>query len=649
MSAETDLIATDIEAYLARHEKKELLRFLTCGNVDDGKSTLIGRLLHDTHAIYEDQLAAVEKDSKVHGTQGGAIDLALLVDGLKSEREQGITIDVAYRYFSTPRRKLIIADTPGHEQYTRNMATGASTADLAVILIDARKGVTTQTKRHSFITSLLGIQQVVVAVNKMDLVDFSQARFEEIVAEYKQFARELPDRAHFFVPLSALAGDNVVAKSERTPWYEGPPFLTLLDTLPVDAATPRVSFRFPVQYVNRPTPDFRGFAGTIASGSVRPGDEIVSLPSGRTTRVAHIVSWEGDLPEAFAPMSVTLTLEDEIDASRGDVFCRPEDRATVATRAEVMLVWMDDRPMVPGREYFIKHNTHETPGVFTRVLHRVDVNTLARVDAPALALNEIGRVELKTSRPLIFDPYSKNRGTGAFIVVDRITNGTVAAGMITDAAEGHWGDKAPSRLRATPSAVTPGERQARFGQRPTTVLITGLAGSGKTAIGRLVERRLFDRGRAAVVLDGQGMRLGMNRDLGFSASHRSENLRRSMEIAKVLNDSGLLVIATFVAPEADARTRSRALVGEDRFLLVYLEAPLETCRAADKSGIYKDAATGLVTDVPGLSFPYEPPTDADLVLPSHELSPEECADRIVAELDRRGRLSVEWFDYGAGV
>ncbi len=529
------------------------------------------------------------------------------------------------------------------------MATGASTADLAVILIDARKGVTTQTRRHSFITSLLGIQQVIVAVNKMDLVGYSKDRFDEIREEYKQFSKQLPDRAYFFVPMSALAGDNVVARSDRTPWYEGPPFLSLLDSLPVDAATPKVSFRFPVQYVNRPTHEFRGFAGTIASGSVRAGDEIVSLPSGRTTRVARIVAWEGDLPEASAPMSVTLTLEDEIDASRGDVFCRPDDRAVVASRLEAMLVWMDDRPMVPGREYFIKHNTHETPGVFSRILHRVDVHTLDRVDAPALGLNEIGRVELQTSRPLIFDPYVKNRGMGSFIVIDRITNGTVAAGMITDTTEGHWDDKAPSRVRATPSAVTPEERQARFGQRPTTVLITGLAGSGKTEIARLVERRLFDRGRATVHLDGQGMRLGMNRDLGFSASHRSENLRRSMEVAKVLNDAGLLCVASFVAPEADARARSRALIGEDRFFLVYLAAPLSACQAADKSGVYRDATEGRITDVPGLSFPYDPPTDADLVLPSHELTRAECADRIVAELDRRGRLSIEWFAFGAGV
>ena len=638
MSHASDLVITDIEAYLAQHERKELLRFLTCGNVDDGKSTLIGRLLHDTKTIYEDQLAAVEADSKVHGTQGGAIDLALLVDGLKSEREQGITIDVAYRYFSTARRKYIIADTPGHEQYTRNMATGASTADLAVILVDARKGVTTQTRRHAFITSLLGIRQVVVAVNKMDLVAYAEERFEAIRQEYLAFAAELPDRTHWFLPLSALGGDNVVTRSERMPWYGGAPLLELLDTVPVDADRNLVDFRFPVQYVSRPSPDFRGFAGTIASGSVKVGDEVVSLPSGRTSRVARIVTFDGDLPEATAPMAVTLTLEDEIDASRGDVLCPPGDRPFVASRLEAMLVWMDARPMVPGREYLLKHNTHETPGVFSRIVHRVDVNTLARADAPSLGLNEIGRVELRTSRPLLFDAYERNRGTGAFIVVDRITSGTVGAGMIVASGSGRWEDRAPARLVATPSAVTAEEREARFGQRPTTTLLTGLAGAGKTEIAREVERRLFDRGRAVVVIDGQGMRLGMNRDLGFSAADRSENLRRSMEVARVLNDAGLLCVASLVAPLAEGRRRSRELIGADRFLLVHVSTPIEVCRLADRSGLYRDAAAGKITDVPGVSFPYEIPDDADLTLSAHELSTAECADRIVLELERRGRL-----------
>jgi bifunctional enzyme CysN/CysC len=638
MSDEEDLALTDIEGYLARNERKELLRFLTCGNVDDGKSTLIGRMLHDTKGIYEDQLAAVAKDSKVFGTQGGALDLALLVDGLKSEREQGITIDVAYRYFSTPRRKYIIADTPGHEQYTRNMATGASTAELAVILVDARKGVTTQTKRHAFITSLLGIRKVVVAVNKMDLVGYSREVFEEIRRSYLDFAALLPDRHHWFIPMSALAGDNVVQKSAAMPWYEGEPLLELLDTVPLDAAYNSVDLRFPVQYVNRPNLDFRGYAGTIASGSVRVGDEIVSLPSGRTSRVARIVTWEGDLPEAAAPMSVTLTLDDEIDASRGDVLCRPDNRAAISSRIEAQLVWMAEQPLVPGREYFIKHGALRTPGVISRILTRVDVNTLARSGAPALALNEIGRVEIRTSRPLIFDPYTKNRAMGAFIVIDRITNGTVGAGMIEGSAEGHWDDPGQGRAFRAESAVTAEEREKRFGQRGTTLLITGLAGSGKTAVGLAVERKLFDLGRAVVAIDGQSLRYGMNKDLGFSQGDRSENLRRAMEVARLVCDAGLFCVASLVAPEDAVRKRARELVGPERFFLVHLAAPLEWCRRMDRSGLYRDAAAGKVSHVPGVDFPYEPPEDADLVLSSDELGVEACAERIVRELERRGRI-----------
>ncbi len=638
MSHASDLVATDIEAYLAQHEQKELLRFLTCGNVDDGKSTLIGRLLHDTKGIYEDQLAAVAKDSKVFGTQGGAIDLALLVDGLKSEREQGITIDVAYRYFSTARRKYIIADTPGHEQYTRNMATGASTAELAVILIDARKGVTTQTKRHAFITSLLGIDKIVVAVNKMDLVGFSRETFAAIQRDFEDFAARLPDRHTWFIPMSALTGDNVVEKSTAMPWFEGGPLLELLDTLPLDASHNLVDFRFPVQYVNRPSGDFRGFAGTVASGSVRVGDEVVSLPSGRTSRVARIVTFDGDLPEARAPQSVTLTLEDEIDASRGDLLCHSDNRAAVASRVEAMLVWMDERPMVPGREYLIKHGALRTPGSVARVAHRVDVNTLEKSDAPALGLNEIGLVELRTSRPLLFDPYPKNRAMGAFIVIDRVTNGTVGAGMIQGSGEGHWEARGQGREASLPSAVTEVEREKRFGQRPTTILLTGLPSSGKTAIAREVERRLFDMGRTVVALDGQAMRFGLNRDIGFTTADRSENLRRSMEVARMLNDAGLLCVASFVAPEDSVRRRARELVGPERFLLVHLAAPRDWCRGVDQSGIYRDAEAGKISNVPGVDLPYEEPEDADLVLPSHELSIAESAERIVRELVRRGRI-----------
>jgi len=636
MSHHFDPTQTDIETYLAQHERKELLRFLTCGNVDDGKSTLIGRLLHDTKAIYEDQLQAVTRDSKVHGTQAGKVDLALLVDGLKSEREQGITIDVAYRYFSTARRKFIIADTPGHEQYTRNMATGASTCDLAIILIDARHGVSTQTKRHSYITSLLGIREVIVAVNKMDLMGYSQEVFARIREEYLAFAAKLPERRMRFIPMSALDGDNVVDRSTNMPWWEGAPLLETLDTVPIDGGRNQVDLRFPVQFVNRPDLDFRGFCGTVASGAVRVGDEVVSLPSGRRSTVRRIVTSDGDLEEAFAPQAVTLTLADEIDASRGDLLCRPDNRPMVSDRVEATLVWMHEQPLVPGREYLLKNGSTETPATVERIKARIDVNTLERSSAANLGLNEIGAVEIRTSRPLLCDPYVRNRATGGLILIDRITNATVAAGMVAASDSGHWKDAAPGRLVEEPSRIGVGEREARLGQKPGTVLITGLGGSGKSAVARALERKLFDLGRVAVVLDGQRMRMGLNRDLGFSAAERSENLRRSMEVAKVLNDSGLLVLAAFVAPEDRTRARARELVGDGRFLHVHLTAPLGHCQATDRSGIYREASEGRASDVPGLTYGYEEPTGADLALPSHELTAEACADRILAELARRG-------------
>jgi len=564
--------------------------------------------------------------------------LALLVDGLKSEREQGITIDVAYRYFSTSRRKYIIADTPGHEQYTRNMATGASTAELAVILVDAKKGVTTQTRRHAFITSLLGIRKVVVAINKMDLVGFSEETFQAIRREFLEFAARLPDRHHWFVPLSALGGDNVVEKSANMTWYQGEPLLELLDTMPLDEADNTVDMRFPVQWVNRPTPDFRGFCGTIASGSLRQGDAIVALPSGRSSRIARIVTWEGDLSEASAPMSITLTLEDEIDISRGDVLCHSDNRPSIASRVSATLVWMDEKPMVPGREYWIKHGVHRTPGSITRIVHRVDVNTLEKHDAPTLGLNEIGLVEIRTSRPLIFDAYEKNRFMGAFIVIDRLTNGTVGAGMITGSGSAHWDAPTLGRSRTGPPGVNVEKQAKRFGQKTTHLLIKGLSGSGKTAIAAEVERRLFEHGRAVYAIDGLSMRKGMSRDLGFSAADRSENLRRSMEVAKLFNDAGLICIASMVAPEDTVRKRARDVIGAERFFLVHLSAPIEWCRNADDTGIYRDADAGKTSNVPGVDFPYEPPVDADLTIPSHELSVVECADRIIQELERRGRL-----------
>lgn len=628
----------DIESYLARHEKKELLRLLTCGNVDDGKSTLIGRLLYDTQNVFDDQLSSVTKDSKQFGTQGGNLDLALLMDGLKSEREQGITIDVAYRYFVTEKKKLIIADTPGHEQYTRNMATGASTAELAIILVDARKGTTTQTRRHAFITHLLGIRKIIVAVNKMDLVGYSEEVFSRIEKDVAAFEARLGHRHAWFVPVSALAGDNVAARSDKMPWYTGPSLLELLDDMPVDAAYNTVDFRFPVQLVSRPTHEFRGYAGTIASGTVRQGEEIVALPSGKISRVARIVTFDGDVSQAAAPLAVTLTLTDEVDISRGDVLAKPDNRPRSSSRVEANLVWMAEEALIPGREYLIKHATLRTPGTIARILHRVDVASLEQSPATSLGLNEVGRVEISTSRPLLFDPYPKNRATGAFVVIDRITNGTVGAGMIVESAIGHWEDRNSSQIRPTPSVVSASERVARWGQQPTTVLFTGLAGSGKTRVAREVERLLFDRGRPSLVLDGQSLRVGLSKDLGFSAGDRSENLRRAMEIARLANDAGLVCLCSLVAPEAEERRRSRDVIGGDRFVLVHLAAPLAWCESQDPSGLYRRARAGLVSGVPGLDTPYEAPQDADLVLPSHELPPSECASHIVADLTRRGRI-----------
>ncbi|MFG0254783.1 MAG: sulfate adenylyltransferase subunit CysN, partial [Rhodopirellula sp. JB053] len=522
MSHQSDLIATDIDAYLKQHEQKQLLRFITCGSVDDGKSTLIGRLLYDSKLVYEDELAKVQDDSVRQGSVAGGFDPSLFMDGLKEEREQGITIDVAYRYFSTAKRKFIIADTPGHEQYTRNMATGASTADLAIILIDARHGVLTQTRRHSFIVSLLGIRHVVVAINKMDLVDFSEERFNEICSDYRAFAArlDLPDLN--FIPISALNGDNVVDRSESSPWYTGSTLMNFLETVYIGSDRNLQDFRMPVQYVNRPNLNFRGFCGTIASGIVRPGDEIMVLPSRRKSKVKQIVTYEGDLEEAYAPLSITLTLEDEIDASRGDMIVRSGNLPRSETSVEAMLVWMGEEAMVPGKTYLIKHTTQTLPGNVQTLKYRVDVNSLHRMPAPTLELNEIGRVAIELSAPIHMDPYRRNRSTGAFIVVDRITNSTVAAGMILDrGATGKersvWDDDieaASGDNDAEVSAVSADERAARFGQKPATVLLTGLTGSGKSSIAKAVERKLFDVGRAVADIDGEQLRRGLSLDLG---------------------------------------------------------------------------------------------------------------------------------------
>ncbi|MBT3341977.1 MAG: sulfate adenylyltransferase subunit CysN [Gemmatimonadetes bacterium] len=645
MSHQSDLIAEDIDAYLAQHEQKELLRFLTCGSVDDGKSTLIGRLFYDAKLIYEDTLKTLEQDSANVGTTGGDLDPALFTDGLKAEREQGITIDVAYRYFSTTKRKFIIADTPGHEQYTRNMATGASTCDLAIILIDARHGVVTQTKRHSFIVSLLGIKHVLVTVNKMDLVDYDEQIYEQIRSDYRDFASRLDLPDLHFMPVSALKGDNIVDASSNTPWYQGPTLMSFLDNIYIGSDRNLQDFRFPVQYVNRPHLDFRGFCGTVASGIVRKGDEVMALPSRRTSRVKSIVTFDGELDEAFSPQSVTLTLEDEIDVSRGDVIVRPGNVPQLEQRFDAMVVWMHDEQMVPGKTYLFKLGAKNVTGTIGTLRYGVDVNTLHRQEAPTLQLNEIGRVNLSLSEPVCFDVYRRNRATGAFIIVDRITNATLAAGMIVDRTTGdqrhdHWDDKPGAEgLSTEVSHVTDAERAARFGQAPATILLTGLTGAGKTTIAYALERRLFDMGRAATVLDGQNMRRGISRDLGFSADDRSENLRRSAEVAKLINDAGLICIGAFVAPSEEVRQRAAQVVGEERFLVIHLAAPLEVCRTRDDEGHYAKADSGEIAGYPGVSAPYEEPVSPDLVLPTHELPVNECVDVILKLLEERGIAS----------
>jgi bifunctional enzyme CysN/CysC len=641
MSHHSELIETDIDAYLKQHEHKELLRFITCGSVDDGKSTLIGRLLYDSKMIYEDTLAALTKDSQTHGTTGGGFDPALLTDGLKAEREQGITIDVAYRYFSTAKRKFIIADTPGHEQYTRNMATGASTADLAIILIDARQGVLTQTKRHSFIASLLGIKHILVAVNKMDLLDFSQQVFEQIKSDYKDFSSRLDIGDMHFIPISALNGDNVVDRSASTPWYDGPTLMGFLEEVYIGSDRNLKDFRFPVQMVNRPHLDYRGFCGTVASGIIRKGEEIMVLPSRKTSKVKSIDTFEGELEEAFAPQAITLTLEDEIDVSRGDMIVRPGNLPRISDKIDAMVVWMAEEPMVPGKTYWFKQGTSMVTGSISTMRYQVDVNSLHRVDTPTLKLNEIGRVAINLSQPICHDGYKNNHGTGAFIIIDRLTNVTVAAGMIHDRARQAqstdlWdAEPASEDLHREISTVTPAERQARYGQQAATILLTGLTGSGKTTISYALERRLFDEGRATVVLDGQNMRLGISRDLGFSADERSENLRRSAEVAKLFNNAGLFCVGAFVAPNSEVRQKAKEVVGPDRFFIVHLSAPVEVCRQRDTDGHYPKADSGEIANFPGVSATYDVPENADLVLPTHEIDVAQCVDRIIAMLQAK--------------
>jgi len=637
---EEELIEKDILTYLTRQENKELLRFLTCGSVDDGKSTLIGRLLHDTKLIYEDQLASITKDSLRNGSAGDEVDLALLVDGLAAEREQGITIDVAYRYFSTDKRKFIIADTPGHEQYTRNMATGASTCDLSIILIDARYGVLPQTKRHSFICSLLGIKHIVVAVNKMDLVDYDEAVFDTICKDYTAFSARLDSSDVHFIPLSALKGDNVVELSEKMPWYKAGSLLNYLETVYIGSDRNLIDLRFPVQYVNRPDINFRGFAGTVASGIIRPGDEVAVLPGNQTSRVKEIITYDGALEEAFPPHAVTITLEDEIDVSRGDMVVHPGNMPRLDRDIEAMVVWMSDQPMAVGNRYHFKQTSNMIGGTLRELRYRVDINTLHSEEAEELALNEVGRCYIALDRAIPFDTYRKNRTTGSFIVIDRISNTTVGAGMIIDSktTEGEevsfWeADVASPLLTRQVSRVSPEERVERYGDVAKTILITGLTSSGKTTLAYALERRLFDSGRAVTVLDGENMRLGISKDLGFTANERSENMRRAAEVARLINRTGLTCICAFVAPSAAVREKARNVIGADNFIEVYLSAPVEVCRERNVRGVYAKADSGELRDFPGVSAPYDIPESPDLVLPTHEIGIEECVDKIVRLLE----------------
>ncbi len=631
-----------IDAFLRENENKELLRFSTAGSIDDGKSTLIGRLLHDSKCVYEDVLASVKKASTERHFETEELDFSLLTDGLKAEREQGITIDVAYRYFSTPKRKFIIADTPGHEQYTRNMATGASTANLSIILVDARNGVLPQTKRHAFIASLLGVPHLVVAVNKMDAVGYDQAVYDRIRTEFEDFARKLSTVDVRFIPISALKGDNVVHRSPRMPWYDGESLLELLETVYIGSDVNLIDLRFPVQIVLRPNMDFRGYAGQLVSGVIRKGDTVMALPSRTVSRVKSIVTFDGELDEAYPPMSIAVTLEDERDISRGDMLVHVHNQPRSERHFEAMLVWMSDEPMDPARSYLIKHTTLVTRARVDQVRYKVDVDSLNRLETDRLSLNEIGRVVFTAHKPLFYDPYTKNRATGSFILIDPLNNGTMAAGMIIDRepAEGLpsriTGGDASADLHPGRSRVSSEERAARLRQRPVTLWLTGLAGSGKTTVAGGLERRLFDQGATAVVLDGGSLRLGLSRELDFTGTGRAEHLRRAAETARLLNDSGLIVIAAFVSPDRDLRRQVREIVGEERFLEIFLDAPVAVCQARDPGDVYRKAREGLIATLPGVNTPYEAPESPALTVRTAKESAGESVERVLSLLMEKG-------------
>ena len=632
MAHSSDLIAEDIEGYLRSHQYKSLLRFITCGSVDDGKSTLIGRLLFESHLVFEDHLAALKADSAKVGTQGDDLDFALLLDGLAAEREQGITIDVAYRFFSTEHRKFIVADTPGHEQYTRNMVTGASTADVAVILIDARKGVLTQTRRHSYLVSLLGIKRVVVAVNKMDLVEFSHERFDEIEAEYREFAAQIGLEHMTFIPMSALKGDNVTERSAHTDWYDGPTLIGFLETVPVDDERADGPLRFPVQWVNRPNLDFRGFSGEIVGGTVHPGDAVRVLPAGTTSTIDRIVTMDGDLDEAIAGQSVTLTLTDEIDASRGDLICAADAPAEVSDQFEGHVIWMHEDAMLPGRPYLMKIGTRTVGVSIANPKYRVDVNTLDHLAANTLELNEIGVCNLSLDRPIPFDSYTENRNTGGFIIIDKLTQNTVGAGLL------HFALRRSHNIHWQDVKVDKAARTQLNSHGPGVVWMTGLSGAGKSTIANIVESKLHTLGVRTYLLDGDNVRHGLNRDLGFTDADRVENIRRIAEVSGLMVDAGLVVLVSFISPFRAERRLARDRVEDGEFIEVHVDASVSLAESRDPKGLYAKARRGELSNFTGIDSPYEPPEHPEVYVDTATMAPEDAADAVIAALRERGIL-----------
>jgi bifunctional enzyme CysN/CysC len=633
MAHKSELIASDIDAYLLSHQHKSLLRFITCGSVDDGKSTLIGRLLYESKMIFDDQLTALDADSKKVGTRGGELDFALLVDGLAAEREQGITIDVAYRFFSTDRRKFIVADTPGHEQYTRNMVTGASTADVAVILIDARKGILTQSRRHSFLVSLLGIRHVVLAINKMDLVGYDQERFNAIDREYREFAARIELTDITAIPISAVYGDNVIEPGANMPWYRGPALLHHLETMELEDASATLPFRMPVQWVNRPTLDFRGFAGRIEGGTIRPGDPVRILPSGRLSRVARIVTGSGDLSEAVAGQSITLTLTDEVDVSRGDIVAGADSPPEVADQFDAMLVGLNGA-VLPGRSYSMKIGAKIVNATINPLKYKVNINTLEELAAERLELNDIGACEIELDRPIVFEPYKRSRELGGFILIDPITHSTVAAGTLTFALRRsqnvHW-----QALDVNKQA-----RASRNAQRPCVLWLTGYSGAGKSTIANLVEKKLYAMGKRTYLLDGDNVRHGINKDLGFTAQDRVENIRRVAEVAKLMVDAGLIVLVSFISPFRAERNAARALFGEGEFFEIFIDTPFAEAERRDVKGLYKKARKGELKNFTGIDSPYEEPESPEMRIDTTALDPAQAADAIIEHLSGQRVLTA---------